>query len=748
MATRTASPGGRGNTGSRPRLRFAALAAAASILVIAAQAHAQSRDADAELEALIPDSALDDPEGWATDTAAAEVGQPDDPDPDTPLADEGFRLAWPGNDDPIDDIEPLEPDPQLAEALDLDLPPEVAELALPEMGTASGLALADLVDVQISDRITLSYPAEFAEFDQYDAFEDRFMNLSKIRELADNDDTLAQLANRARTDQAMMEDLLRVYGFFDGDARQEVTTPPEGQGTGADGTVRAADARFSFTLDPGPRYTYSAVDLGDLDDATADYEDLRASFEIAAGDFINQDEIVQERIDLDFALGETGYAFADVGSAELTIDHATDDGVLALPVFPGGKYNFGAVVSGNEEFLSGKHLSNIARFDPGDVYQASKLEDLRRAILATGLVSTLNLSATEVVDPANGQPGTVDIEVELTEAPLRTVAGALGYSTGEGLRAEVSWEHRNFFPPEGMVRARAVAGTQEQLLGLTYRRNNWKGRDKVLTADLFANNIDRDAYEARTISAIAKYERVTTLIFQKPIAYSIGAEIVATQEREGALDGSVGTRETYFVAALPGRLALDESDDLLNPTRGWRAAIIGSPEFSRNEDTNTQSTYLRAQLEGSYYQSVTDNVVLAARAAVGTIVGAATGNIAPSRRLYAGGGGSVRGYGYQEIGPKDTLGDPTGGRSLSEFSLEARVRTGLFDGALGIVPFIDAGAVDDTTTPRLSDLRVGAGIGVRYFTSFGPLRIDLATPLNPRPGDSRIAVYVALGQAF
>ncbi|OYZ37664.1 MAG: hypothetical protein B7Y31_09410, partial [Novosphingobium sp. 16-62-11] len=95
-----------------------------------------------------------------------------------------------------------------------------------------------------------------------------------------------------------------------------------------------------------------------------------------------------------------------------------------------------------------------------------------------------------------------------------------------------------------------------------------------------------------------------------------------------------------------------------------------------------------------------------------------------------------------------TAGEPSGGRSLSEFSLEARVKTGLLGGAISVVPFIDAGAVDTTSTPRLRDIKVGAGIGVRYETNFGPIRIDLGTPLNPSPGDSRIGVYVALGQAF
>jgi len=108
----------------------------------------------------------------------------------------------------------------------------------------------------------------------------------------------------------------------------------------------------------------------------------------------------------------------------------------------------------------------------------------------------------------------------------------------------------------------------------------------------------------------------------------------------------------------------------------------------------------------------------------------------------------VRGYGYQQIGPRDSLGDPSGGRSLSEFSIEARVKTGMFDGALSLVPFLDAGAVDQEATPRLRNIRYGAGIGMRYQTGFGPLRVDVGMPLNRKPGESRFGIYIALGQAF
>jgi translocation and assembly module TamA len=161
-----------------------------------------------------------------------------------------------------------------------------------------------------------------------------------------------------------------------------------------------------------------------------------------------------------------------------------------------------------------------------------------------------------------------------------------------------------------------------------------------------------------------------------------------------------------------------------------------------------ESFYVRTQVDASYYQQVSDRVVVAGRVRVGAIPGTALTNIAPSRRLYSGGGGSVRGYGYQKIGPVDANGDPTGGRSLVEGSIEARIRTGWLGGALSVVPFLDAGTVSQSVTPEFDVVRFGAGIGVRYQTGFGPLRLDVATPINPSPNDSRIAVYISLGQAF
>lgn len=694
-------------------------------------------DPATELKSLIPDSAVTDPEGWAK--AAPAAGEASAPasaaqnaavDPAAPLAElPGTALPWPDS---------VPPPPALAS---LPADPDVAQ-ELAASGDKPAVTLAKGDEERISDHLVLVFPARRNSFPERGTFIGRFKQLSTLQKYDSNDASIAQVAARARADKDLIGRLLQVYGYYNSLVVQTVGKP------GLAETGGKTDTAVRFDIEPGPRYRFGAIDLGQLDQTGPDFGKLRGAFGIAAGDPLDNDLIVERRDKLDVALGENGYAFAKVGAPDLLVDHKRQQGDLTVAVTPGGKYAMGAVISQNPRFLSSKHLRDIARFKRGDLYQRTDQEDLKRAILATGLVASVTVSPRETVaPPAPGQTGEVAMDVAMVPGPLRTVAALAGYETGDGFRLEGSWEHRNFFPPEGMLRVRGVAGTKEQLAGTTVRWNNWHGRDQVLTLDLYANTVQRDAYNARTVAFTGTFEKLTTLLFQKPWVWSAGVEILATQERESAVGGQVVPRNTYFVAALPVRGALDYSDNLLDPTKGWRTSLRVSPEISKQQG-GTTAHYARILFDLSGYQSVGKGVVLAARARVGSAPGTALSNIAPSRRFYAGGGGSVRGYGYQEIGPRDTAGAPSGGRSLVEFSVEARVNTGIMGGALQLVPFLDAGNVDELITPTLWGMRYGAGLGLRYKTGFGPIRLDLGTPLNPRPGDSRITVSVALGQAF
>ncbi len=711
------------------------LVAALAPALASAQQHPADDPGAALLRELIPDAALARPDDWAKAPPAAIA--PVLPDPlraGSPLADwADLALAWPdpAQSPPVMPAVPATPDPAATPG------PAAVELAAAPPPAPDGIVPL----AKSGGRLTLTFPPP-ALFPLRSTFEARFRPLSALLALSGKEaDTIGQIAVRAASDRDTLLQLLRLYGYYDGEVVQTLAGLP---GAGA-GTTNAAISVAMAVL-PGARYRFGAIDLGDLARAGADAAPLRQRFALQPGDPLDNDAVLVNRAALETALGESGYPFATLGDPQLLIDHRAETGDLTLPVSPAGKYRLGTLNSTQPRFLSSNHLADIARFKPGQLYQRSKIDDLRRAILATGLVASATVTAREVRAPAGDVPGEVALDVTMARAPLRTIAGALGYDTGEGFRLEASWENRNLLPPEGLLRLRAVAGTDEQLGGITLRRNNFLGRDRALTIDVYADNATLTAYAARKVAFATTFERQTTLLFQKPWVWSMGLEVEASAEREGVPSGITTGRTNYLTLALPLRTAFDFSDSLLDPHRGWRLAGRVSPEgaFSRG----AWSAYTKLQVDGSAYLPAGKTVVLAARVRLGSILGVPLNDVAPSRRFYAGGGGSVRGYGYQLVGPRNGAGDITGGRSLYEASIEARIKTPLFGGALSLAPFLDAGGVDTGTAPAFHDTRYGAGLGLRYQSGFGPIRIDLGTPLGRRPGESVIGVTVALGQSF
>jgi translocation and assembly module TamA len=537
----------------------------------------------------------------------------------------------------------------------------------------------------------------------------------------------AQIGRRSSADAALLAELLRSQGYYD------AVVEPSTEGAGA-------GLRIVLTADPGQQYRFASVELPGLEAAGDDAAKLRNSFAVKAGDPVIAQDVIAGGVALTRALGEQGFADAKVGDQDIEINHHTHLATLRLPVDPGPVAHFGTIrVSGRPPF-SASHVATIARFKPGDQFRRSKVDDLRRALIATTLVANADI---QVVPVDGGR--TVDLAVRLEPAPSHTIAGELGYGTGQGARLEASWTDRNFFNPEGALTLRGVAGTMEQLAGIQFRRSNFLRRDQVLNLQASASHQKFDAYEARTILLAGNIERQSNFIWQKKWTWTYGGEFLATDER--GVFNSLGLKDTrtFLIAAIPASLGYDGSDSLLDPTTGFRLSGRISPEVSARSGS---FTYARTQFDASAYHPVSDRVVVAGRIRLGTIVGAGVYDIAPSRRFYSGGGGSVRGYGYQQLGPKDMDGDPIGGRGLAEFALEARIRLSQFGGNFGVVPFFDGGSLTTDAMPDFTNWRFAAGLGLRYYSSFGPIRIDVGVPLNRQKGDGPVAVTVSLGQAF
>ncbi len=537
----------------------------------------------------------------------------------------------------------------------------------------------------------------------------------------------AQIGRRSRADADLLAELLRSQGYYD--AAVEPRTER------VDGGLRVV-----LAADPGQQYRFVTVDLPGLAAAGSEAAKLRDAFAVKAGDPVIAADVIAAGTALTRALGQNGFAQAKVGEQQIEINHQTRLASLVLPVDPGPVARFGAIrVTGQPPF-SARHVATIARFKRGDLFKQSKVDDLRRALIATTLVSSAEVQLVPVEDGR-----VVDLAVRLEPAPSHTIAGELGYGTGQGARVEASWTDRNFFNPEGALTLRAVGGTKEQLAAVQFRRSNFLRRDQTLTLLSSAGHQKYDAYEARTVLLSGNVERQSNFIWQKKWTWTYGAEVLGTDE-QGAFDLS-GIKETrrFFIAALPLSLGYDGSDNLLDPTHGFRLSGRLSPELSMH---GGRLTYARAQIDASAYHPVSDTVVAAGRIRLGTIFGTSAFDVAPSRRFYSGGGGSVRGYGYQQLGPKDVDGDPIGGRGLAEFGLEARIRLKQFGGNFGIVPFLDGGSLTTKSLPDFNNWRLAAGLGVRYYSSFGPIRIDVGVPLKRQKGDGPVAVTVSLGQAF
>ena len=627
--------------------------------------------------------------------SAAGYAQPIPPDPETPLATlSDLGVAWPD----LGVRDPLEAEPTTAAAAAPDATPR--------------------------------YSVSLVGVEQIANVARRFDELSVLRDNEGKPANAAQIDRRARDDVQLLDTILRSEGYYDATIDTQVTPATEG------GRVAVV-----LTVTPGTQYRFDQVRVTGLDATGTTAPALREAYGVQPETPVVAQTVIAGQAALIEKLGRTGYPFAKVGDPGVVVDHETRAATLALNVDPGGKRNFGAIkLTGGTPPFDARHTQRIARFRPGDAYDQYLVDDLKRAVVATGLVSQVRVEVVE-----GEQPGTVDLATALDPAPFRTIAGEAGYGTGEGFRVEASWQHRNLIRPEGAVTIRGVAGTREQLFGTTLRVGNFGRRDQVLNGRVLASHEDKVAYDAYSFELAGSVERQTTIIWQKPWSFSVGAELIASREKNADATRGVIISRDFFIGALPGTLSYDGSDSLLDPTRGYRLAGRVSPEVSFQGRT---FGYVRAQLDGSYYQPVGGRTVVAGRVRIGAIAGAAQSTVAPSRLYYAGGGGSIRGYGYQLVGPRNVLNQPIGGRSLAEFSLEARVRLPFFGGNFGLVPFVDAGNVYQSALPTFSGLRVGAGLGLRYYSNFGPIRIDVGTPVGRRPGEPLLSVQVSLGQAF
>jgi len=548
---------------------------------------------------------------------------------------------------------------------------------------------------------------------------------SQLVALADRPpSTLAGLRRRARDDMARLRTALRSEGFYKATldfAIREDAEPLEVVVTVDTGPVYLLEeARVVYQPEPGGE---SAAELP----RTA--EDLGLEIGMRA----RAPEVLAAQRRLETALGNRGYARAEVQDRKAVVNHQRTTLSVTWTVDPGRHYVFGDWRLEGLTSVEADYLRGLRTWEPGTPFDQREVAATRQAVLETGLFETVRVERGEPTD------GRLPVVFRFTERAHRSIGFAVRFSTAEGPSGTAFWEHRNLLGADEDLRLALDAGVLEQKLSARASKPRFLRPDQSLNADAELARRDTDAFEEEAVQGTLELER--DLWNEWRVALGGSLEFTQTRDNEG--------ERTFSLVGVPGRLSRDTRDDLLNPTEGTLVEARTTPYFVTVDRTEA---FLRNSLIGRGYLKLDEagRLVLAGRGKLGSILGVETENIPASKRFFAGGGGSIRGFDFQEVGPLDDDNDPLGGRSVLEMSVELRWQV---TDSIGIVPFLDAGNVYDDPLPFMSEnddaeLRYAAGLGLRYFTPIGPLRIDVARGLNRRDLDDAFELYISLGQAF
>ena len=482
----------------------------------------------------------------------------------------------------------------------------------------------------------------------------------------------------------------------------------------------------------GPKFTLGNVRLeGDAAGLmSADYG-LIAGGDAGSGAVLKAEALVVR------TLKEQGRPLAKVTDRQIVADHATSTLDVTLTVAAGPVAGYGDTTVEGTEKVDRDFTEYMTGLKRGRQYSPQEISDARDRLLALEVFNSVTFKEADKLDA----DGNIPIGVQVSERKPRYFGVGGTFSNTEGLGLEGYWGHRNLFGHAEKLRIDgAISGIGSNDLsqlnynaGIMFEKPGVIGPASKFFASVKTVLEHPDAYDHFSIKGS------TGLSYELTKKQTVSAEVSLDYSR---IHDAFG-KHKYLIASIPLQYVYDNRDNRLNPTSGFRMLAYAEPSY----DILSGAAFLKLKGEGSAYQSLdsASKFVLAERVAVGSIVGTGLQNVPADRRFYSGGGGSVRGYAYQGIGPKDPTGQPIGGLSFFETSVEMRI--GITD-TIGIVPFIDAGTVSTRSVPNFSDVKIGAGVGLRYVTPFGPLRIDAAVPLNRDPGDPHFGIYAGIGQAF
>ncbi len=542
------------------------------------------------------------------------------------------------------------------------------------------------------------------------------------------------LLSRARNDKRRLVAALYAQARYGGTVTIAINGRPFEQIPIDTVLDRGGKANVVVHILSGPAFTFATPDAATVSGEPIDL----ANYGVVAGAEAKSEVVVEAGRKLVAAWRDEGYAFAKVSESSLTADHDTDTLEVTLRLDPGHKAVFGDVTVVGAVDVDPQFIIRQAVIPRGATFSPKVLADAGVRLRGLGVFDSVVIEEAD----APASDGSVPITITVSERKSKTIGVGVTAATTDGLGLEGFWTHRNLF---GRAESFRIEG------GVTGigRSNFSTGLDYNVTATFKKPGVGSPYTTFR--SSIEALLQDTDAYDKQSIGGSVGFEHDFSETLSGEIDlkyeyadytNAFGPSQASILS-LPTLLVWDTRDNRLNPTRGFRVLLSGEP----SHDFENANSFFKTQASFSAYRAVNEarTFIMAGRVAAGTIVGSSLASIPADRRFYSGGGGSIRGYQYQMAGPR-IGGQPTGGLSFIEASVEARFNV---TERIGLATFVDTGGAFASATPgQGGSWYTGVGAGVRYLTPVGPLRFDVAVPLNKIAGEPTFAFYLGLGQAF
>lgn len=500
---------------------------------------------------------------------------------------------------------------------------------------------------------------------------------------------------------------------------------------------------ITFTLDEGERYQFGTIEINSAI-KDVDTKELYSLLTVKSNDWFNNREIERNVNLMTDKLGNKGYAFVDI-TPKLDVQK---DGLkvnISFNIHEGPRVYINRVkIIGNirtDEDVIRREL----RFFEGDAYNAARLKESEQRIKNLGFFKDVKIRK----DPAT-TPDQLDIVIEVEEDRTGEISLGAGFSTSDGPLLDVRFAEKNFRGRGQDLGVGFTLAKKRNEFDVSFTEPYFLNRELAAGIDLFRvgqKKYQNAAFDQKIygVSFRLRY-RLADYLYQS-LSYTLRQDDVDNIDPNSSriLLEQKGKSNTSVIAQ---DIVYDRRDSMIDPSDGY---LVGFGNDLAGLGGNIR--YFKARIYGAYYYPIADDMVFSLNARVGFMTGIGQKIRVVDR--YTLGGDSLRGFELSGVGPRDTTrGDPLGGLRYYAVTAETTFPLGL-PNEFGVkaAAFVDAGSLWYTGDPSNEvvdkpGLRASIGVGLRWRSPLGPLKVDFAMPLRKESIDRTQVVLFGMSTRF